>query len=63
MTFTKRDTATGQFVAPVHFVYTRWDMQTACGVHRVTANLAGKKHLTGVLARVTCSACLRVTGA
>lgn len=49
-----------------HFVYTRWDRWTACGLSKASFTSTygtRQRHTTGVVARVTCIDCQRVVGA
>lgn len=44
-----------------HFVYTRWDRWTACGLPKATQSRA--RRTTSIVERITCVECLRVVGA
>ncbi len=49
----------------VHFVYTRWDRWTACGLSKsqFKAELGSyNRRTTGVVQRITCPRCLRIVG-
>jgi len=55
----------GKPIHLVHFVYSRWDRWTACGISKqwFRAEFGTRnRRTTGVLTRITCPRCLRVVG-
>ena len=57
--------AKAQTIRLVHFVYTRWDRWTACGISKSWFNAQHgtmTRRTTGMVKRITCPRCQRIVG-